>query len=508
MAETKPSRKKGEYTLPNDLIRLHVALDWVEEEHTEILRKYGCLKRGSTITRDILVPKDMTLSALHFTLQRALGFQNSHLHCFRIYDDDLLKLTGDKMENLLHMRGIVFTQDRGPDVIVGPIFRRGSFKKWLKKQYTGPYRRYNDYIEEFNTLDGEEPDEERLLSYVTADDIYCSLTKVHEEEEEKPDFLAFKHPMVFHQRMLETFGADGKSAYYRWGEKESEWKSRLVPCGAGDEGAMKFEMKRLGDLSVRAGMQGLRYDDTPSYIIERLPLSNVLALSNDYLPYDDEGKMVHTVTGLKHPQEYTREEIQDALKKYKVLLPKPFTDMLIYNYDFGDNWHFRITGSKGVSDLVEAGVIRYEDLQKSIEKAQEERIPVLIAKDGDMLIEDVGNIFGFCRFLEHVKLKEDAVIKQDSDYYDFSCEDFFTPGYGVEDDEDEDWDEDEEEDWDEEDSDEASDFWDLVMDVPLDEYDEEEDEDVDENGMNRYEHLNWAYSQGWHRNDFKDIDLL
>lgn len=482
MAENKPSRKKGEYTLPAGLIRLHVTIapNWVEEEDTAILRRYGGLKRGNTITRDLLVPKDITLSALHFTLQRALGFQNSHLHRFEIYEEDLKNLTGDRMENLLNMRGIIFTQDRGPYVAVGPFFRRGRFKKWLKKQYTQPYRHYNDYLEEFNTLDGEEPDEGMLLTNTSPDDLYCRLTKVHPDEEQKLDLSTMFLPSVFPREMLEpAFGTDGQGEYFKWENEKNGWKSRLVPCDPGDPDARRLEVKRLGDFPVREGFRGLGYESSPSFVIERLPLANVLTLSSDYLPYDDEGRMVHTVTGLKHPQEYTREEIQTALRKYRILLPKPFTDVLSYNYDFGDNWHFCLTGSRGASDLVEGGVITPEYLQRAIEKAQEEGHPVLLAKDGDMLIDDVGNISGFCRFLAHVRLKEDAIIQQAPDYYDLS--DYYDDGFPEEDDEEDDGD------WDEE---------------------EEEEEEEDENGMSRAEHLRWAVMQGWHRNDFEDIDLL
>ena len=502
MGEVKVSRKKGDYILPNDLIRLHVSLYWVDEDEAKILQMYGSVTRGKTITRDILVPKNMPLSSLHFTLQRALGFQNSHLHHFELFQSDLQSLTGDKMENLLNMRGIILTQDRGPYVVVGPTFKKGSFKKWLRKQYTWPFHYYNDYLEEFNTLDGEEPDEEMLLSQITPDALYCRLKKVHTTEDQGRDsFFLLSRDKIFSQEilgeMIEGGIQEGQGDYFKWSEKERDMLYRLVPCEAEDEKAMKLDILRLGDFSVREGLMAFDYENNPSYVIERLPIGNVLALSSDYLPYDDDGKMIHTVTGLKQPQVFTREEIQKALKKVKIIFPKPFTDMLIYNYDFGDNWRFLITGSKGCSDLVEEGVLSAEDLQKSIEKVQKEDHPVLIAKDGDMLIDDVGNVSGFCDFLMHVKPKADMVMKQAPDYWDYSGEDFFS---WFSDDDDEDLDD---EDLDEEDLDEEEyeeDEW---------VYEGEADEDEeDDNGMTVIEHLEWARSQGWHRNDFEDIDLL
>ena len=43
--------------------------------------------------------------------------------------------------------------------------------------------------------------------------------------------------------------------------------------------------------------------------------------------------------------------------------------------------------------------------------------------------------------------------------------------------------------------------------LELEEWDFDE-EDEDENGFTPYELLEWAYSQGWHRGDYTDFDLL
>ena len=38
--------------------------------------------------------------------------------------------------------------------------------------------------------------------------------------------------------------------------------------------------------------------------------------------------------------------------------------------------------------------------------------PVVLAADGDMLIEDAGNIEGYAAFIEHMRLAPDAVIEE------------------------------------------------------------------------------------------------
>ena len=143
--------KVGEYTLPNGLIRIHASLEGVDKKAAEILKKYGCVKYGNTVTRDLIVPQDMPLRALHFALQRTFGFQDSHLHLFTISEEDLKAVSDDNMRNLLNLRGVIFTQMRD-DGFTGyePVFQGGNFKKWLKKQYTYPWKYDGDYLEEFH----------------------------------------------------------------------------------------------------------------------------------------------------------------------------------------------------------------------------------------------------------------------------------------------------------------------------------------------------------------------
>ena len=499
----KVSKKTGEHLLPSSLVRLHVALGWVDsEEEAQILRDYGGVKRGSTITRDIIVPKNMPLRALHFTLQRAFGFQESHLHRFEIYDDDLVGITADKMENLFNLRGVAFTQERSNDPYE-PIYRGGSFKRWLKEQYTAPYGYKGDRLEEFHKLEEEEDD---LPPHASPDDLFYLLTDLHvddedyETEEEKAYWFRRNHTQAVPCSMIDELEGSG-SCVKMITDPERRWSKTPARCDSDDPHAMSLQKIRLGDLCLENGFRTIY--DHPTNVIERLKIGDVLAMAADYLPYDDKGKKIHSVTGLKHPQVVTREQIQEALRKGKEIGVKPFTDTLVYIYDYGDNWHFKITGSRGCSDLVEEGVITKAELDKSIEKALKEKHPVLVARDGDMLIEDCGNVRGFVDFLKRVNINAEEVIEQrndfgDPDEYDGDWDemdvedlisankqgyDFDLSAYGIADD-DEDWDDDEEEDWD------------------------DDEEDRDENGMTRQELLNWAISQGWHRNDTTNINLL
>ena len=453
----KPSCTIGEHTLPSSLIRLHVSLDWVGKEEAKILQEYGCVKRGNTITRDILVPQTMPLRSLHFTLQRAFGFQDSHLHRFDLFAEDLAGITDGKMENLLALRGIIFTYDQedGPDPYE-PTYSGGRFSKWLKRQYTAPFSYKGDSLREFHQRDPADGQKSKgrglLRTKITADSEFYLLTSLHKG----PDW---SEALPLDQLK----GHQGEGDCVKWVQDEDGWGRHIERCPSGDPEAMQVQRLRMGDLKIPDDLWVLsRLEDSPK-VIERLRIRDVLALSGDYLPFDERANLIHTLTGLKHPQTISPDQIQEALRAQKAIQPKPFAQMLRYTYDYGDSWQFRISGSKGCSDLVEEGVISKEDLAQASEKALRERHPVLIARDGDMLFEDCGNVPGFVSFLEHVRLSPDEVVEEQEDL-----------GYG--------------DSWEEE------------------EYDDEEE--VDENGMTRKEALGWAVSQGWHRNDTDDIDLL
>ena len=117
-----------------------------------------------------------------------------------------------------------------------------------------------------------------------------------------------------------------------------------------------------------------------------------------------------------------------------------FTDELFYNYDFGDDWSIRITGSRNCVDLVESGKITQDMLDKSNIKARVTYRPVLLARDGEMLIDDVGGASGMVEFIRAINTMKRG--------------------------------------------------------------------ERDENGMSKTELKDWAKSQGWHKDDSTDFNLL
>ena len=123
-------------------VKLHIELEAndVSEQNISTLKKYAKMK--NKISRDILVPGDITLDALHYVIQRLFGWQNSHMHHFYLPDDAFEKVTQNKVKEWQKLCGIYF---RFPDNDMDDRYWGSNydptiaFSSWLKKKYQGPY---------------------------------------------------------------------------------------------------------------------------------------------------------------------------------------------------------------------------------------------------------------------------------------------------------------------------------------------------------------------------------
>ena len=68
-------------------LRLVLSDPYLDEDDQRILRQYGDSSTGTTISRELLIPADMTLHALHYVIQRLFGWQNSHLRSFELPEE-------------------------------------------------------------------------------------------------------------------------------------------------------------------------------------------------------------------------------------------------------------------------------------------------------------------------------------------------------------------------------------------------------------------------------------
>lgn len=113
----------------------------LEDADLDDFRLYA--KTDGGISREVLIPGDMNLHALHYMIQSIFGWQNSHLHHYSIRQDDFMSLTEGKVGGWISLCGKLFrfpTNDLEglywDDDYNGDI----SVKNWLKMKYKAPYR--------------------------------------------------------------------------------------------------------------------------------------------------------------------------------------------------------------------------------------------------------------------------------------------------------------------------------------------------------------------------------
>lgn len=122
-----------------DVRVLHIELIGNIDEN--VLKKYGGVKYGRSVSRDVLVLDDMPLHNLHYLIQQLFGFQNYHLHKFTLPEEQFAKLTDNKPSNWLKLMGVIFKnplRDEDAD-FWDDDYEGGSPKKYMRSKYTGPY---------------------------------------------------------------------------------------------------------------------------------------------------------------------------------------------------------------------------------------------------------------------------------------------------------------------------------------------------------------------------------
>ena len=294
-----------------------------QEEELRVLRAYGKLKYDKTITRDIIVPEEMPLYAVHYMIQRAFGWQNSHLHRFRLPEERFLKITEGKAARWLDLMGVLFSSPLMDDEerFWADDYESGSFRNWLRRKYTGPYISLNYH-------EGIVP---------------CSLDK--------------------------------KYILQKWPETEEKPVQNI------------FEM----------------FEEDPNQLLERLPIGQVLAsateknadkteLADSFESFLDSSLKAEIFTILESDKDDPA--IQPSVKCC--------TDMLCYEYDFGDGWFIEITARDGCDGLLRSSRVKAADVDNAVRTVCEENRPVCIASDGLPVLDDVGGIDGYVRFLRGI----------------------------------------------------------------------------------------------------------
>lgn len=361
------------------VLKLHLELEMdLDDEEAAVLRKYGKSEKG--ISRDILVSEDMLLHNLHYAIQRAFGWQNSHLHRFAYPESVLQKLTEDSFPRWAKYCGLYF---RYPDCDDGDIYWDDDYdvtkspKMWLKEKYSAPYE-YGGISEHY----------------------MYSQTRIREFIQGNP--------------------------VLRIGPSFSEFMA-----GNKDSKVKKIEDTTVSEL-------GPYFESTMDELLERLPIGQVLGLKESR----DWEKKVNEIADKagdsfacnygKIDKELKRENYVGVHMLHLATNPDviPLSDTLSYYYDYGDGWIVDISCTEIYESFDRYNRLFLSDPDQSLPSEEEifdEQIPidskghvtggkmrdsiatviskekpVCIAADGLPVMDDAGGPWGYCAFLRGI----------------------------------------------------------------------------------------------------------
>ena len=318
-------------------IRLHLKLhsQWLDEDQQRILKKYGRSTTGNSIERDILIPHDMTLHALHYAILRLYGWQNGHLHSFHLPEDVYKKLTNNTVRGWGSLIGVLLQTvypDNVWDVRYGDDdYEDGSIKTWLRKKYTGPYQ-YLGWYEQYNV----------------------AISEFNNFIEDWQDMAVYE-PLNY--------------------ENMDKRENRIIKYAP------------IIDLTLDEMNSSLIVEDGTIDLLERLTVSSILARKGEKTAEAEELGKRTIKRWYKGYGEVTEPEV------------RPVTDKLFYHYDYGDGWIVEITRLDGCKDLIENGTITEDEFLEAKSTVIKEYRPVCVHQDGICLVDDVGGLRGFIDML-------------------------------------------------------------------------------------------------------------
>ena len=341
------------------VLKLHLELDmkYVDGEEMQILKKYGAVK--TSISRDILVPSDITLHALNYAILRMFGWQNGHLHNFSLPENVFKELTENRFLTWSEMAGVYFRfpTENFEDIYWDDDYKEGeSIKSWMRRKYTGPYR-YKGYGEHY------------LINQMEVERMFARWDEITVHQF---DFRAEKQPGPYNVKLTEA----------------------------------------TIDQVIHAFCDVMCHE-----LVERLKLSDVLCLKNSeevdfsYIKKDVKRKLsncrTHDAIEEYHSKRFgSFKQEREFLESYNIQV-LPVTEQLIYSYDYGDGWEVLIT-CEDIYEKSEAGAwigANGDEMNSFADRLEEvlaKHRPICIDKDGIELVDDVGGIGGFCRMLRTI----------------------------------------------------------------------------------------------------------
>ena len=297
-----------QFKMNPDVMLLHIELD---EEIPEGDRSLCGIQYGKSIARDILVPQGLPLHNLHYAINQAFGFTNSHLHQYTFSTEDLEWVTDGKIRNWKKLIGLLFKNPvRDTEIdFWDDDYEGGSPKKWMRSKYTGPH-----------------------------------FQKVYEEG-------------------------------YRYIREEVD--------------GLDVQSKKIQQLRFE-------FDLDPFAVNEVLSVGEILSPERRAAYTDRKEYAGYLNACIEDAEKYPADDQRSQPFVFA------FVNELMYEYDFGDGWMFRITPQKDIGYLMKDGRLSAEEMRKAIKNLCTLTRPIVVAADGLPLIEDVGGVSGYLDFIKGI----------------------------------------------------------------------------------------------------------
>lgn len=375
-------------------VQLHLELDlgYFADEHMEVLRRYGRMKDG--ITRDFIVPGNMTLHGLHYAIMKAFGWQNSHLHSYVPYEDEFKKMTdGGLVKEWTRQVGMYFRfpSENYEDLYWDDDYEEGeSFKNWLKSKYCGPYS-YEGVGEHY------------IPAQIEVDRFRKDWPAIQKKTTDQRTWNVYMEGQC--EEML---------------ERPMLWTVLKTPAEQGDWDSWKQEK----EVALKQ-VEEKRKDIIKKYRQLTARMDQIVEEAGTH--FDEEGNPTIDMVPYFREMEELDLELERLCIDYNPE-PIPALSALCYRYDYGDGWKIKITCinawyDKTVYARDEEGNMLHDKNGFVPEKAlfvdafgqqidgefldklrdiQHKEKPICIAWDGMNLVDDVGGVGGFCEFLEAI----------------------------------------------------------------------------------------------------------
>lgn len=437
------------YHLHIELVRKAYASE--DEDEEDIFRDVqdpsalrALLKTKYGISRDVLIPGNMSLHQLSYVIQELFGFMNSHLHHFSLPKTLFRQLTEDDITKWAEMCGVylhVPVEEDFRDLYWDDDYREGkSFNTWRRSKYIGEQPNYavgETYLDSMrllkeemdwirNVMKGEGDSrsfqdlslEEYKREYVQSGEINMLLERLKVRELFFLDKLDSSDTDAWREAVRENINVS--LSYLEAFRKTKSLQSLEAAMGA--LRVMRADQAAL-DQAIWRDRKAVKelYDRNPDAVLEEIEAE------------------IHRL----------ERQIGDAMHVFDPPV-SPVTDMLYYSYDYGDDWLFRIT-CKDIYSCYEEDYsedpeikaafrkskkllgFRHQETEQKMEACQwgrdfmediiffdskgrevnnmfyvplcnsylEER-PVCILTEGLSLVEDVGGVDGFFDFIRKI----------------------------------------------------------------------------------------------------------